>query len=384
MATALRPVRPDRRPLGARPQTRSLASASSAAKLRVDPPPRVPQRPAPRGRRAHRPRARRDPSVQGPAGRGRGRARRARRAPARRRRPAHPARRRSARAPATRAEWRLGYLGPAELEQALSEATVGVFPYRAELDQSGALLQTLGAGVPAVVYDVGGLGEVVVALRRGTRRRARGRRSASPTRCASSWTTQPRSPQRARARRARARADAGTRRRRRTSPSTRSSREAPAARHRSPSSSSGSSQLFAEDEAELLARGRRGGGGVGAVRARRLPRRSYGDLPARRRRDRRPPARCARGVRRDARRRRRRRVPARVRTASGAAVPALRVARRGPRSPRSGSVVELERLTRRAAGRSERASLRWRLRLVVAPLVAERPPERVVRVVVGR
>ena len=60
-----------------------------------------------------------------------------------------------------RAEWRLGYLGRNELERALSEATVAVFPYRAELDQSGALLQALGAGVPAVVYDVGGLGEVV-------------------------------------------------------------------------------------------------------------------------------------------------------------------------------------------------------------------------------
>jgi glycosyltransferase involved in cell wall biosynthesis len=60
-----------------------------------------------------------------------------------------------------RAEWRLGYLGARELERALSEATVAVFPYRAELDQSGALLQALGAGVPAVVYDVGGLGEVV-------------------------------------------------------------------------------------------------------------------------------------------------------------------------------------------------------------------------------
>src|SRR4029079_8273534 len=46
-----------------------------------------------------------------------------------------------------RAEWRLGYLGPQELERALSEATVAVFPYRAELDQSGALLQALGAGV---------------------------------------------------------------------------------------------------------------------------------------------------------------------------------------------------------------------------------------------
>jgi glycosyltransferase involved in cell wall biosynthesis len=60
-----------------------------------------------------------------------------------------------------RAEWRLGYLGASDLERALSEATVAVFPYRAELDQSGALLQALGAGVPAVVYDVGGLGEVV-------------------------------------------------------------------------------------------------------------------------------------------------------------------------------------------------------------------------------
>ena len=60
-----------------------------------------------------------------------------------------------------RVEWRLGYLGPQELGQALAEATVAVFPYRDELDQSGALLQALGAGVPAVVYDVGGLGEVV-------------------------------------------------------------------------------------------------------------------------------------------------------------------------------------------------------------------------------
>ncbi len=60
-----------------------------------------------------------------------------------------------------RAEWRLGYLSHTDLEHALGEATVAVFPYRAELDQSGALLQALGAGVPAVVYDVGGLGEVV-------------------------------------------------------------------------------------------------------------------------------------------------------------------------------------------------------------------------------
>ena len=60
-----------------------------------------------------------------------------------------------------RAEWRLGYLPDAELRRALSEATVALFPYRAEIDVSGALLQVLGAGVPAIVYDIGGLGEVV-------------------------------------------------------------------------------------------------------------------------------------------------------------------------------------------------------------------------------
>ena len=60
-----------------------------------------------------------------------------------------------------RAEWRLGYLPDAELRRALTEATVALFPYRAEIDVSGALLQVLGAGVPAIVYDIGGLGEVV-------------------------------------------------------------------------------------------------------------------------------------------------------------------------------------------------------------------------------
>ena len=60
-----------------------------------------------------------------------------------------------------RAEWRLGYLPDAELDRALGETTVAVFPYRAELDQSGALLRALGAGVPAIVYDVGGLAEPV-------------------------------------------------------------------------------------------------------------------------------------------------------------------------------------------------------------------------------
>jgi glycosyltransferase involved in cell wall biosynthesis len=59
------------------------------------------------------------------------------------------------------AEWRLGYLPQQELERALGEATLALFPYRPELDQSGALLQALGAGVPAIAYDVGGIGEPV-------------------------------------------------------------------------------------------------------------------------------------------------------------------------------------------------------------------------------
>jgi glycosyltransferase involved in cell wall biosynthesis len=59
------------------------------------------------------------------------------------------------------AEWRLGYLPYSEVERALGEATVALFPYRPELDQSGALLQALGAGVPAVAYDVGGIAEPV-------------------------------------------------------------------------------------------------------------------------------------------------------------------------------------------------------------------------------
>jgi glycosyltransferase involved in cell wall biosynthesis len=58
-------------------------------------------------------------------------------------------------------ELRLGYLSDAELDRALGEATVALFPYRPELDQSGALLRALGAGVPAIAYDVGGIAEPV-------------------------------------------------------------------------------------------------------------------------------------------------------------------------------------------------------------------------------
>ncbi len=65
------------------------------------------------------------------------------------------------------AEWRLGWMGPSELADVLGRATVALFPYRPEIDQSGALLQALGAGVPAIVYDVGGLAEPVRAFGAG-------------------------------------------------------------------------------------------------------------------------------------------------------------------------------------------------------------------------
>jgi glycosyltransferase involved in cell wall biosynthesis len=58
-------------------------------------------------------------------------------------------------------EWRLGYLSAQEADRAFGDATIAVFPYRPELDQSGALLRALGAGVPAVTYDVGGIAEPV-------------------------------------------------------------------------------------------------------------------------------------------------------------------------------------------------------------------------------
>ena len=62
---------------------------------------------------------------------------------------------------AQRVEWRLGYLPDREVDRALSEGTVALFPYRPELDQSAALAKALGAGVPAVCYDVGGIAEPV-------------------------------------------------------------------------------------------------------------------------------------------------------------------------------------------------------------------------------
>ena len=59
------------------------------------------------------------------------------------------------------------FLPETEIARALAESTVAVFPYRAEIDQSGALLRALGAGLPVVVYDVGGLAEPVRAFGAG-------------------------------------------------------------------------------------------------------------------------------------------------------------------------------------------------------------------------
>jgi glycosyltransferase involved in cell wall biosynthesis len=64
-------------------------------------------------------------------------------------------------------DWRLGYLPQADVDRAFGEATIAVFPYKPELDQSGALLRALGAGVPVVAYDVGGVAEPVRAFDAG-------------------------------------------------------------------------------------------------------------------------------------------------------------------------------------------------------------------------
>ncbi len=58
-------------------------------------------------------------------------------------------------------EWRLGYQSGEQLDSLLAEATVALFPYRAELDQSGALLRALGSGAAVAAYDAGGIAEPV-------------------------------------------------------------------------------------------------------------------------------------------------------------------------------------------------------------------------------
>ena len=131
-------------------------------RLRVIPHPVFPSDPARRRRRPHGARLRDHPAVQGARRRDRGRAAGRRRAAAG---GGRPARSRSSRIapPRTGSTWSGGsaICSQPEIDRAFGDATVAVFPYRPELDQSGALLRALGAGVPAVAYDVGGIAEPV-------------------------------------------------------------------------------------------------------------------------------------------------------------------------------------------------------------------------------
>jgi glycosyltransferase involved in cell wall biosynthesis len=62
---------------------------------------------------------------------------------------------------ADRIDWRLRYLPEEEVAALMQEATVAVFPYRSTESASGPLATALGHGRPAVVTDVGSLGDTV-------------------------------------------------------------------------------------------------------------------------------------------------------------------------------------------------------------------------------
>lgn len=61
---------------------------------------------------------------------------------------------------AERIEWRLGFLPDGEVAAVMRDATIVVLPYR-RTDASGVLATAIGHGRPAVVSDVGSLGETV-------------------------------------------------------------------------------------------------------------------------------------------------------------------------------------------------------------------------------
>ena len=61
---------------------------------------------------------------------------------------------------ADRVEWRLGFLPDPEIAPLLASATVVVLPYR-EIQSSGVLALVIGHGRPAVVSDLGAVGETV-------------------------------------------------------------------------------------------------------------------------------------------------------------------------------------------------------------------------------
>ena len=59
-----------------------------------------------------------------------------------------------------RVEWRLRFIGESEVAELMEQAAVVVLPYR-KLDSSGVLATAIGYRRPAVVSDVGSLGEIV-------------------------------------------------------------------------------------------------------------------------------------------------------------------------------------------------------------------------------
>jgi glycosyltransferase involved in cell wall biosynthesis len=59
-----------------------------------------------------------------------------------------------------RVEWRLGYVREEQIPALMDEATAVVLPYR-KIESSGVLATALGHGRPAVVTDVGSLGDTV-------------------------------------------------------------------------------------------------------------------------------------------------------------------------------------------------------------------------------
>lgn len=61
---------------------------------------------------------------------------------------------------ASRVEWRLGYVDAEAIPMLMDQATALVLPYR-KIESSGVLATALGHGRPAVVSDVGSLGETV-------------------------------------------------------------------------------------------------------------------------------------------------------------------------------------------------------------------------------
>jgi glycosyltransferase involved in cell wall biosynthesis len=63
-------------------------------------------------------------------------------------------------AEADRVEWRLRFIEEPEVAELMEEAAVVVLPYR-QLDSSGVLATAIGYRRPAVVSDVGSLGEIV-------------------------------------------------------------------------------------------------------------------------------------------------------------------------------------------------------------------------------